>query len=193
MIDRKEPEGTATWQAIRHASEAAGFDMPSEPRTGSMLRFLASTKPGGRLLEIGTGTGLATAFLLDGMDHNASLVSVDTDPKSQAIAREVLAQDRRVEFVLDDGLAFLSRQPAASFDLVFADAWPGKYEGLDLALGLLKPGGIFVGDDMAPQPNWPEGHDANVDRLLTRLSQDARLTTVAMNWASGLVLATRRH
>ena len=52
MIDRNEPEGPATWQAIKQASEAAGFDMPSEPRTGSMLRFLASTKPGGRLLVL---------------------------------------------------------------------------------------------------------------------------------------------
>jgi predicted O-methyltransferase YrrM len=193
MIDQNEPEGPTTWQAIRTASVAAGFDMPSEPRTGSMLRFLASTKPGGRLLEIGTGTGLATAFLLDGMDRNARLVTVDTDPKSQAIARHVLAHDERVEFVLDDGLAFLHRQPPASFDLVFADAWPGKYEGLDLALGLLTQGGIFVGDDMAPQPNWPPGHEGNVDRLLQRVGQDDSLATVTMNWASGLVLATRRR
>ena len=192
MIDRNEPEGPATWQSIRQKSEAAGFDMPSEPRTGSMLRFLASSKPGGRLLEIGTGTGLATAWLLDGMNPAATLVSVDTDPESQAIARDVLAHDHRVEFVLEDGLAFLRRQPSASFDLVFADAWPGKYEGLDLALDLLKPGGIYVGDDMAPQPNWPAGHQDNVDRLLRSLGEDDSLATVAMNWASGLVLATRR-
>lgn len=193
MIDLHEPEGPATWQAIRQASEAAGFDMPSEPRTGSMLRFLASTRPGGRLLEIGTGTGLATAWLLDGMDKAATLVSVDTDPESQGIARRVLGHDHRVSFVLEDGLAFLGTQAPASFDLVFADAWPGKYEGLDLALGLLKHGGIFVGDDMAPQPNWPSGHQDNVDRLLQQLGQDERLTTVTMNWASGLVLATRRR
>jgi len=193
MIDQTEPSGPETWQTIRRTSDAAGFDMPSEPRTGAMLRFLASSKPGGQLLEIGTGTGLATAWLLDGMDTTSRLISVDTDPGSQAIARQVLAPDTRVRFVLEDGLVFLATQPAATFDLVFADAWPGKYEGLDLALNLLKPGGIFIGDDMAPQSNWPEGHDVNVDRLISRLTRDARLTAVAMNWASGLVLATRRH
>src|SRR5205085_1277758 len=59
---------------------SAAFAMPSEPRTGAMLRMLAATKPGGRLLELGTGTGLATAWLLDGMDRDARLISVDVDP-----------------------------------------------------------------------------------------------------------------
>lgn len=193
MIDQFEPRGPASWMDISQKSAAAGFDMPSEPRTGAMLRFLASCKHGGQLLEIGTGTGLATAWLLDGMDATSTLISVDTDSRSQAIARQVLSTDHRVRFVLEDGLLFLGAQKAATFDLIFADAWPGKYEGLDVALNLLKPGGIYIGDDMAPQSNWPAGHEANVDRLLVRLEQDPRLSTVSMNWASGLVMATRRH
>jgi predicted O-methyltransferase YrrM len=40
--------------------------MPSEPRTGAFLRELCAGKPGGNLLELGTGTGLATAWMLDG-------------------------------------------------------------------------------------------------------------------------------
>lgn len=192
MIDATEPLGPPAWLEIARQTEAAGFTMPSEPRTGAMLRALAASKPAGRLLEIGTGTGLATAWLLDGMDAEARLTSVDNDEAFQAIARRALGNDGRVEFVLGDGLSFLREQVPASFDLVFADAWPGKYEGLDLALDLLKPGGLFVGDDMAPQPNWPEGHQENVDGLVARLSGDARFATVSMNWASGLIIATRR-
>jgi mannose-6-phosphate isomerase-like protein (cupin superfamily) len=40
------------------------------------------------------------------------------------------------------GLEFLRDQPAESFDLVFADAMPGKYEGLDDALSVVKTGGF---------------------------------------------------
>jgi predicted O-methyltransferase YrrM len=55
--------------------------MASEPLVGALLRSLAASKPGGRFLELGTGTGVATAWLLDGMDDRATLVSVDNDAR----------------------------------------------------------------------------------------------------------------
>ena len=61
MIDTVEPVGPPTWREISRLTGAARFGMPSEPRTGALLRALAATKPSGRLLEIGTGTGLARA------------------------------------------------------------------------------------------------------------------------------------
>jgi predicted O-methyltransferase YrrM len=54
------------------------------------------------------------------------------------------------------------------FDLVFADTWPGKYTNLTEALGLVAVGGLYVIDDMLPQPNWPEGHPAKVTTLVDR-------------------------
>jgi predicted O-methyltransferase YrrM len=141
---------------------------------------------------LGTGTGLATAWLLAGMDADARLTSLDVDDTVQAVARAELSADARVAFVIEDGLAFLARQAAASLDLIFADAMPGKYEGLDLALGLLKPGGLWIGDDMLPQANWPQGHEARVAGLLERLSARQDLTVVEMAWASGLVVGVRR-
>ena len=47
---------------------AAGFTMASEPKTGALLSVLAASKPGGRLLELGTGTGIGTAWMLSGME-----------------------------------------------------------------------------------------------------------------------------
>jgi predicted O-methyltransferase YrrM len=67
--------------------------MPSEPLTGSLLRVLAAAKSGARVLELGIGTGLSTAWLLDGMDQNATLISVDADPKVQAIAQQYLGSE----------------------------------------------------------------------------------------------------
>src|SRR5579872_6259731 len=92
-----------------------GFGMASEIRTGAMLRALAASKPGGRLLELGTGTGLATAWLLDGMDRDARLVSVDVDPEVQAVARQYLGSDPRVEIVTADAAEFLRRQDVETF------------------------------------------------------------------------------
>ena len=180
------------WQVLSARTRDLGFDMPSEPRTGSLLRTLAAAKPGGQLLELGTGTGLATSWLLAGMDAEARLITVDTDPQVQAVAREAMDHDRRVTFVLEDGMAFIRRQSRGSFDLVFADAMPGKYEGLDEALALVRPGGFWIGDDMLPQANWPEGHGERVAGLLDELRGRPGWTVTEMAWASGLVVATRR-
>jgi predicted O-methyltransferase YrrM len=192
MFEDNTAAAPAAWREIDARSRALGFDMPSEAGTGAMLRLLAAAKPDGRLLELGTGTGLATAWLLDGMGRQASLVSIDTDPDVQAVARAVLGGDPRVAFLIGDGLDYVRAQPPASFDLIFADAWPGKYEGLDQALALLRPGGLYVVDDMSRQPNWPEGHQPRVDVLAARLKSHPDLTTVALGWASGLVIAARR-
>lgn len=178
--------------AILQRTEELGFSMASEPLTGSFLRTLAATKPSGHFLEIGTGTGIATSWLLEGMDATSTLISVDTNPSAQQIAHENLGHDARLTLALQDGIKFLQQQSPESFDLLFADAMPGKYEGLELALRTVKPGGLYVIDDLLPQPNWPEGHAAKVPQLLQTLADDARFELTSMAWASGLAIAVRR-
>jgi len=97
LDEAAEALAPTAWRTLSARTRELGFDMPSEPRIGALLRTLAAAKPGGRLLELGTGTGLATACLLDGMDAAAELVSVDTDQEVQAVAREALGHDPRVE------------------------------------------------------------------------------------------------
>jgi predicted O-methyltransferase YrrM len=158
-----------------------------------MLRMLAATKPGGRLLELGTGTGLATAWLLDGMDRDARLISVDVDPIWQAVARDVLGNDPQLEIVTADAADFLQRQARSSFDLIFADAMPGKYQLLDETLALLRPGGVYVIDDMLPQDNWHEGHAPKVPQLLADIADRTGFRMVSMAWSSGLALVARSY
>src|ERR1017187_7315939 len=178
--------------AIQARTTELNFDMASEPRTGALLQMLAASKPGGRLLELGTGTGIATAWLLSGMDAASTLISVDTDEQVQAVAREALCHDTRLKLLSHDGAAFLWRQPKKSFDLVFADAIPGKYEALDEALAIVKPGGYYVIDDLLPQPNWPEGHAEKVPALIDRLAADPRFVMLPLVWSSGVVVLVRK-
>ena len=67
-------------KSIDADSRAIGFNMPSEPLTGAFLRTIAATKPSGKLLELGSGTGLSTAWILNGMDANSHLTTIDLDP-----------------------------------------------------------------------------------------------------------------
>jgi predicted O-methyltransferase YrrM len=177
---------------IQEQTVALKFGMASEPLTGALLRTLAASRPGGRLLELGTGTGLATAWLLDGMDQTSTLTSVDNDSLVQAVALQCLGDDPRLLLMNMNAIDFLRNQTPQSFDLVFADAIPGKYEGLDLALAVVRPGGFYVIDDMLPQTNWPAGHAEKAQVLTERLARQEDFTLVPMVWSSGIIVAVRK-
>jgi predicted O-methyltransferase YrrM len=170
---------------------AAGFTMASEPKTGALLSVLAASKPGGRLLELGTGTGIGTAWMLSGMDARAMLDTVDVDDHMMEIARRHLGSDPRVTFHLVDGAEFIGRSTKARYDLIYADAWPGKFSHLDAALELLTVGGIYFIDDLLPQPNWPEGHAPKVPALIDAIERKTGFATVRLAWASGLMIVVR--
>jgi predicted O-methyltransferase YrrM len=179
------------YERILARSRDVGFAMNSDLLTGSLLRTLAASKPSGAVLEIGTGCGLGTCWLLDGMDESATLTSVDIDGRIQAIAAQEMGADSRLTLVLKDGGEFLETTDRR-FDLIYADAWPGKYTHLKDALALLKRGGIYLADDMLPQPSWPDGHDVKVAALIPTLQQLPGFQVTTLSWSTGLIVAVKR-
>jgi predicted O-methyltransferase YrrM len=186
--DLAAPRALAT---IRRETLAAGFNMASDDLTGALLRTLAASKPGGKLLELGTGTGAGTAWLLAGMDAESHLETVDNDPRVVAIAQNALRDDPRVQFHVSDGAAFLARLHGRTFDLIFADTWPGKFDHLDEALALVAPGGLYIIDDLLPQPNWPDGHAEKIAPLLQSLHARSDLQITRMIWSTGILVAAK--
>lgn len=168
------------------------FGQPSDDLTGVFLRTIIAGKPSGSFLELGTGAGRATAWLLGGMSADAKLISVEADEALIGIARKHLGHDLRLELVCDKGENVIVQQPKQHFDLIFADTWPGKYNHLEETLSLVKEGGFYIIDDMLPQPNWPEGHADKVANLIQTLENDDRFQMVKMNWASGVVILVRK-
>lgn len=177
---------------IETATKHLGFDMASEPKTGAFLRTLAASKPKGRFLELGTGTGFGTAWILDGMDTHATLLTLDNDPEATAIAQQYLGQDPRLSIEVIDIAKRFATLPQKSFDFIFADAWMGKFDMLDHTIALLAPGGFLVLDDLLPQPNWPENHAPRIPALLTQLKNHPELVITPIEWASGLILASKK-
>lgn len=181
----------AKLEAIERDTAAIGFGMASDRQTGALLRVLAALKPTSFLLELGTGTGLSTAWILDGMSACSTLLSVDNDKDASDVARRHLQADSRVTFYCEDGAEFIAGLKGRKFDFIFADTWPGKYDHLEETLELLNPGGVYIIDDMLPQPNWPDGHAAKVAALLDELDHRRDLTLVRMSWSTGIVVATK--
>ncbi|MEA5414752.1 O-methyltransferase [Synechococcus sp. BA-132 BA5] len=191
MNDRDRLNEPKAVEGIWNDSVAAGFSMASDPLTCSLLRTLAASKPSARFLELGSGTGLSTAWILDGMDQSSSLITVDNDEACIGILGNHLGPDPRLEIVCADGDAFLQSLDGQHYDFIFADTWSGKYCYLDEALGLVKPGGLYIIDDMLPQPSWPEGHAAKVESLINYLDANCGFHVTKMSWASGIILATK--
>ncbi|GAB5522507.1 MAG: hypothetical protein Roseis2KO_03790 [Roseivirga sp.] len=169
-----------------------GFTMPSDMLIGTLLKTLIASKAKANLLELGTGISLSLAWMIEGMDSESSITTVDNDPELSAIAREHFGDDHRVNIVCADGSSWIRDYHGNPFDLVFADAWPGKYSELNEILALIKPGGFYVIDDMTPQPNWPEGHADIARKLIADLESREDFVLSKMHWSTGVIVATKK-
>ncbi len=191
MNDSANLKSPAVLNAIREDLTATTFTMSSDNLTGSLLRTLAASKPRGSLLELGTGAGVSTAWLLDGMDAEATLISVDNDRDVQAIAKRHLGADPRMTFVLADGQPFIESHRQERFDLIFADTWPGKFHLVDEVLAMLSWGGLYIVDDLLPVDSWPPEHSNQVVRLVNYLEKRPDLMVTKLSWSTGLLVAAK--
>jgi predicted O-methyltransferase YrrM len=191
MNDSNILDRPSIYSEIERKSSEIGFTMPSDVYMGSLLKTLMSSKPGGLFLELGTGIGLSLSWMIDGIDAESKLITVDNDEELIAIAKHYFEADSRIEIIHADGSSWIKNYEGDKFDLVFADAWPGKYSEIDEILDLIKVGGFYVIDDMSAQPNWPNGHDNNVERLVAYLEKREDFNLTKMDWSTGVIIAVR--
>ena len=193
MDDKTDPRVPAALPAIEEETRKLGFGMAGERAVGSLLRTLARSKGKGRFLELGTGTGLSTAWILDGMMTDSTLITLDNDRSLLDVAERYLGHDPRLTILCDDGDRFVPylASNGARFDFIFADTWPGKYRLIEETLGLLERNGLYVIDDMLPQPNWPKDHPPKVKDLLDFLDEHPDFFVTRLGWSTGVVVAVK--
>jgi len=192
MIEEIVQQHPKAYDSIKKATEALGFLQMSELSTCTLLKTLAASKPSGEFLELGTGTGLATAWILDGMDEESTLISLDNDETLLSIAKENLGVDKRVTLICTDGNEWIKKNSKMRFSFIFADTWPGKYMMLEETLAMLAQGGFYIIDDMLPQTDWPDGHAEKVTNLIAYLDSRQDLILTKMGWASGIVIVVKK-
>jgi demethylmenaquinone methyltransferase/2-methoxy-6-polyprenyl-1,4-benzoquinol methylase len=179
-------------RAKKRATEL-GFEQSADPDVGRLLAVLAAgVRRDGRILEIGTGAGYGLAWIIAGLAgrSDVEVTSVEIDGARQA----AVARDGWPPFVrLVQGDVLTKFDTLGRFDLIFADAQGGKWEGLDRTIGALEPGGLLVVDDMrSPTVRIVPDQDAKAEAVRTALLTDSRLLSVELDWATGIILARRR-
>ena len=169
----------------------AGFPMSSDPTVGQLLAVLAAHLPeDAQVLELGTGTGVGTAWMVSGLlpRTDVTVTSVEKDPANAALAA---AGDwpSFVRLRCGDALEVLAE--GGAFDLIFADAPGGKWDGLDRTIAALRPHGLLIVDDMTPLPNWTDTHAAAQDKVRQTLMSAPELTSMELTVGSGVILSAR--
>jgi predicted O-methyltransferase YrrM len=128
--------------------ESGGTGSACLPDTGRFLAMLAAGCL--RIGELGTGTGVGTAWMASAMPATCTLVTAEIDERRAAAAREVFADDPRVTVVTGDSYPAISL--GGPYDLLFSDGGNGEADLVDL----LTLGGRVVKDDVTPLELLPD-------------------------------------
>lgn len=174
------------------AAEATTFPASCAPDVGRFLAVLAGGVPhGGAILEIGTGAGIGTAWLVSGLDgrNDATLDTIEVDRERSELTA-AFGWPEWTRFHQGDALDVLPR--LGQFDLVFADAEGGKWYGLEQTLDAVRPGGLLVVDDMTPPHEGSEQHRAMTAEVREALMNDERLVSAELHFASGVIVSRKR-
>jgi demethylmenaquinone methyltransferase/2-methoxy-6-polyprenyl-1,4-benzoquinol methylase len=180
-------------EAVARAA-AADFRYSCDPAVGRLLAVLAGHLPtGARVLELGTGTGVGTAWIASGLlpRTDVAVLTVEKEPARAALAAQG-DWPGFVELRCADALTLLGDSGTGEFDLIFADARGGKTEGLDRTIAALAPHGMLVVDDMTAMPDWDGELRATQQRVRQTLLTSTLLTSVELHHGSGVILGTRK-
>jgi caffeoyl-CoA O-methyltransferase len=151
------PQDTALSNALA-AMEAEGVPRINvSPVEGKLLHVLALLVGAKRILEIGTLGGYSGIQLARALPEDGKLITLELDPHHAEVAHRNFEQagvSAKTEIRLGPAAESLRQMDATGeplFDLILIDADKDGYpEYLELALPLLREGGLLLGDNTLP-------------------------------------------
>ena len=150
-----------------------------------LLHVLAARHGVERVAEIGTGTGVGTAWLATALPPGTPLFAAEPDALRARAAATIFAADPDVHVLEGDWRAVLP--PHAPFDLVFVD-FAGAKDDPDAVLAISAPGAAVVLDDFTADRAGP-------DERRRRWLEHPRLASVEVGTggsASAIIATVRR-
>jgi predicted O-methyltransferase YrrM len=165
------------------------------PAAGEVLRLLAAATRARAVVEIGTGTGVSSLWLLRGLAPDGVLTSIDIEPDHQAMARQSFAAagfaPGRARLIAGAAREVLPRLADGAYDLVFIDGDVEEHaHGVSAAHRLLRPGGVMIVNNA-----HADGLDERGRLIITELTAYLRDTpdwsTTVLAVGAGLLCATR--
>jgi predicted O-methyltransferase YrrM len=159
--------------------------------SGEYLHGLVASKPGARVLELGTSYGYSTLYLAHAAYQvKSKVITVELDADKQTYAREQLTRaglSDVVEWVNDDVLNAIDNLQE-DVDIVLIDVWKELYPACIKGLASkLNPAAVVVADNVIFPPHSQE----DIDHYRSALYQLPNLkSSVELDIGSGLEVST---
>ena len=167
--------------------------------SGALLRFVARSIQAKHVVEIGTGTGVSSLYLLNGMADDGVLTSIDIEVEHQRVAKETLSAAEipagRFRLIAGRAMEVLPRLTDGAYDMVLVDADKSEYTlYFEQALRLLRSGGVIAFDnalwhDRVADPAQRDEETVALRDLVTMIRGHEGLTPVLAPVGDGLLLA----
>lgn len=175
---------------------------PVLPGAGALMRVLAAAVQARSAVEIGTGSGVGSLYLLSGMHPDGVLTTIDPEVENQRAARESFTEARirpaRVRTIAGAPRDVVGRLTDHAYDLVaFPAHAPHSLDLLAHARRLLRPGGVLViphalFHDRVADPAARDATTQAVRALLRAVQESEDLVAVLTGSGDGVLAAVRR-
>ena len=148
-------EGFIAEDANKLAARARGVEIGTRDVTqgaGAYLSFLAQLLKAQSVVEVGTGSGVGSLWLLDGMLKSGTLTSIDDEMEHSSIAKSAFTDAEiapsRFRLITNPVMDVMAKLTDRAYDLVIYRHNP---EDLTYAISeaqrILRSGGVFVVDN----------------------------------------------
>ncbi len=184
----------------REAADELGC-APVLPGAGAALRFVARAIDARAIAEVGTGVGVSTVYLAQGMSPVGVITSIDIEPEHHRIARETFQSagipPERVRLITGAALTILPRLTDGGYDMVLVDAAESEYLAyVEHALRILRLGGVLAIDNSlwhsrVPDPAQRDHNTTAIRETLRNVRARENLTIVLLPCGDGLLLAVK--
>lgn len=139
-------------RASKDLAKKNKFENSCSDEAGRLLSVLAGQVTKGSILEIGTGFGVGSSWILSAIAPTAQLITVDhSKEKIDLVSNNI--RHNQVEFICGDWKEVITKGP---FQFVFADAAAAKIIESELLVKTLEVGGMLFMDDFTPEEHFPE-------------------------------------
>ena len=122
------------------------------PAVARLLFLLAQISGAKRIFEAGSAIGYSTIWWALAVGDSGRVIYTDGSLKNAEEARGYFEKSgvaKRIDVRVGDALEILSEEKPASFDIIFNDVDKVDYPRvLKLAIPRLKPGGLFITDNV---------------------------------------------
>ncbi|MFV0634220.1 O-methyltransferase [Demequina sp.] len=186
--------------AARDVADQLGC-VPVLPGAARVLELVTRMAGVRSAVEIGTGAGVSTTYLLRGMGHAGVVTTIDVEPEHHKAARRTLAAagfaPERARMITGRALDVLPRLTDGGYDLVLIDARKSEYpEYLEQAVRLLRVGGIVTIDNAlwhgrVPDPAQRDESTTAVRTTLKAVRESESLSPMLLPSGDGLLVAIK--